>query len=204
MSHPLIEADARANLCFHDIADGESVIYTVPSDYLLSVAQGLRALGIADRVRIYFDDGYDSVVGAVRTLQDSFPEIEIVLALTLSFLEQAGHIGWADVDALHGDGALIAGHGHEHLHMDQLTDEQILFELTESRRALAPYAAHEFVFPFGSYNQKVLDINDDHQLFSVLTTVDYGWDHGQSLRPRLMVTSESTPAEICERLASPH
>jgi len=59
--------------------------------------------------------------------------------------------------------------------MDQLTDEQILVQLTESRDALAPYGTDEFVLPFGSYNDTVLAINDSHGLFSVLTTVDYGW-----------------------------
>jgi peptidoglycan/xylan/chitin deacetylase (PgdA/CDA1 family) len=203
VSHPLIEADARANLCFHDIADDPSVIYTLPMSYLLAVTDGLRAQGIADRVRIYFDDGYASVVEAVHTLKARAPEIEIVVALTLSFLEQPGHIGWSDVEALHRDGVRITAHGREHLHMDQLTDEQILVQLTESRDALAPYGTDEFVLPFGSYNDTVLAVNDSHGLFSVLTTVDYGWDHGQPLRPRLVVTSEITPAEVITRLANP-
>jgi hypothetical protein len=43
VSHPLIEADARANLCFHDLADDPSSIYTLPMRYLLTVADGPRA-----------------------------------------------------------------------------------------------------------------------------------------------------------------
>jgi hypothetical protein len=49
--HPLIEADARANLCLHDIADDPSSIYTLPMSYLVAIIGGLQAQGIADRVR---------------------------------------------------------------------------------------------------------------------------------------------------------
>jgi peptidoglycan/xylan/chitin deacetylase (PgdA/CDA1 family) len=203
VSHPLIEADARANLCLHDIADDPSVIYTLPKSYLLAVIDGLRTQGIADRVTIYFDDGYASLVEAVRTLSAYAPEVELVAALTLSFLGQPGHIGWSDIEALHRDGVRIAAHGREHLHMDQLNDSEILAQLTASRDALQAYSPGEFVFPFGSYNNRVLEINDRHKLFPVMTTVDYGWDHGQPLRPRLMVTSQITPAEVVARLGSP-
>jgi peptidoglycan/xylan/chitin deacetylase (PgdA/CDA1 family) len=203
VSHPLIEADARANLCLHDIADDPSVIYTLPKSYLLAVIDGLRTQGIVDRVTIYFDDGYASLVEAVRTLSAYAPEIELVAALTLSFLGQPGHIGWSDIEALHGDGVRIAAHGREHLHMDQLNDSEILAQLTASRDALQAYSPGEFVFPFGSYNNRVLEINDRYKLFPAMTTVDYGWDHGQPLRPRLMVTSQITPAEVVARLAGP-
>ncbi len=203
MSHALIEADARANLCFHDIADDPSVIYTLPVSYLLAVTDGLRGQGITHRVTIYFDDGYASVVEAVRTLQERAPEIELVVALTLGFLGQPGHIGWADIDPLYESGVRIAAHGREHLHMDQLDDSEILRQFVASRDALQAYRPDEFVFPFGSYNDTVVEINRRHELFPVLTTVEYGWDHGQPLRPRLMVTSELTAAEVVARLAGP-
>jgi peptidoglycan/xylan/chitin deacetylase (PgdA/CDA1 family) len=203
MSHPLIDADARANLCFHDFADDPSWIYTLPMRYLLTVAERLRAEGIADRVRIYFDDGYASVLEAVRTLQERFPEIESIAALTLGFLGQPGHIDWPAIDTLHAAGVGIAGHGREHLHMDELTDEQVLVQLVASRDALLSYGGDEFVFPSGSFNDRVLTLNERHELFRVLTTVDYGWDRGQPLRPRLMVTSQITPAEVIARLADP-
>jgi hypothetical protein len=209
VSHPLIEADARANLCFHDIADDPSVIYTLPMSYLLAVTEALRAQGIADRVTIYFDDGYVSLVEAVRTLLACAPELELVAALTLSFLGQPGHIGWADIDPLYESGVRVAAHGREHLHMDQLDDSEILRhseilrQFVASRDALQAYRPDEFVFPFGSYNETVVEINKRHEFFPVLTTVEYGWDHGQSLRPRLMVTSQITPAEVVGALSTP-
>jgi len=201
--HPLIESDARANLCFHHIADDPSSIYTLPLSYLLAVTDGLRAEGIAERVRIYFDDGYASVTEAAEVLSERHPGTEIIAALTLGFLGQAGHIGWPEVDALHAAGVAISGHGREHLHMDELDDDEILTQFVASREALQRYGSDEFVFPYGSYNDAVLAINERHGLFGVLTTVDYGWDHGQALRPRLMVTSQISPADVVARLAQP-
>jgi len=201
--HPLIEADARANLCLHDIADDPSSIYTLPMSYLVAVIDGLQAQAIGDRVRVYFDDGYVSVLEAVQTLRTRAPEIEIVLALTLEFLGQPERIGWSDIDQLHDAGVSIAAHGREHLHMAELTDEQNLPQLVASRDALARYGVDEFVFPYGSYDDRVIELNDHHQIFKVMTTIDYGWDHGQALRPRLMVTTEMTAGEVLARLASP-
>jgi peptidoglycan/xylan/chitin deacetylase (PgdA/CDA1 family) len=203
MPHPLVAAEARANLCLHDIAESPDSIYTLPRAYLLAVLDGLRQQGISDRVRVYFDDGYESVTGVVHELRARYPEIELVLALTLDFLGKPGFIGADDVPALHAAGAAISGHGHEHLHMEDLTDEQILFEFTASRDAFAQYGTGEFVLPFGSYDAEVLAVNERHGLFEFVTTVDYGWDRGQSLRPRLMITSKMTPADVIDRLRSP-
>jgi peptidoglycan/xylan/chitin deacetylase (PgdA/CDA1 family) len=204
VSHPLIEADVRANLCLHDIADDPSSIYTLPMRYLVAIVDGLQAQGIADRVRVYFDDGYASVLEAVQTLRARAPEIEIVLALTLEFLEQPGRIGWSDIDPLHQAGVGIAAHGREHLHMADLSDEENLAQLVASRDELARYGADEFVFPYGSYDNRVIELNDRQQLFKVMTTIDYGWDQGQALRPRLMVTTEMSAGEAVARLASPN
>jgi peptidoglycan/xylan/chitin deacetylase (PgdA/CDA1 family) len=200
--HPLIEADVRANLCLHDIADDPSSIYTLPMSYLVAIIDGLQGQGIADRVRVYFDDGYASVTEAVQTLRTRAPEMEIVLALTLEFVGQPGRIGWSDIDPLHEAGVSIAAHGREHLHMADLSDEQNLAQLVASRDALAAYGADEFVFPYGSYDERVIELNDRQRLFKVMTTIDYGWDYGQALRPRLMVTTEMSAGEAVARLAS--
>jgi hypothetical protein len=202
VTHPLRAAGARANLCFHDIADASPVIYTVSEAYLRAIAAGAREREIADRVRFYFDDGYASVIGATAILRAEYPEIEVVLALTLSFIGQHGFITWDDVRALHATGARIAAHGHQHLRMAELTPDQILFELSASRDALAGYDTDEFVLPYGSYNETVLTTNREHDLFSTITTVDYRWDNGEPLRPRLVVTTELSPEQVLSRLAT--
>lgn len=199
----MLEAGARANLCFHDISTDESVIYTVPRAYLRAVADGLRQLGIARSVRFYFDDGYASAPGALELMRRDYPEIQVVLALTVAFLDQPGFINSEEVPQLHRAGAAISAHGREHLHMEELDEDEIKTQLEASRAAFSAYGGDEFVLPFGTYDQRVVAVNRDHRLFSHLTTVDYAWDTGQELRPRLMVTSESTPAEICARLERP-
>jgi len=201
--HPLVEAGARANLCFHDITDTPDNIYGLPMDYLLAVLDGLRAEGIADRVRVYFDDGYASVTAVVARLRQAYPEVELVLALTLDFLDKPGFIGAAEVPTLHQAGAMISAHGREHLHMAQLADDQILTQLRASHEAFDRYGSREFVLPYGSYDERLLEINERHRLYDFIATVDYGWDRGQLLRPRLIATSEITPAGVISRLAQP-
>jgi hypothetical protein len=59
------------------------------------------------------------------------------------------------------------------------------------------------VLPYGAYNRDVVSINERHQLFSVLSTADYGWDVGGEIRPRLLVTRSLSPSDILDLLASP-
>lgn len=203
MTHPLLKSGASVNLCFHDIADDRSVIYTVSNVRLRAVADGVRQLGIAPRVRFYFDDGYLSVLDAVGLLRRDYPEIQVVLALTIAFLDTPGFISWRDVERLHLQGAAISGHGREHLHMEQLDQAEILAQLRACDQAFGRYGSDEFVLPYGTYDERVLAVNRRARLFAHLTTVEYGWDRGQQLRPRLVVTSELSTADVCARLAAP-
>jgi hypothetical protein len=59
------------------------------------------------------------------------------------------------------------------------------------------------VLPYGAYNRDVVNINERHRLFRVLSTADYGWDLGGRIRPRLLVTRDRFPTDIPDLLASP-
>jgi hypothetical protein len=85
----------------------------------------------------------------------------------------------------------------------QLSANEVLFQLAETRDALHGLARSEFVLPYGAYNRDVVSINERHQLFSVLSTADCGWDLGGELRPRLLVTRNLSPRDIPHLLASP-
>ncbi len=229
MSHPLTLAGGRANLVFHDVSNAARSRYAVPVEHLCESAAQLRLADLSQSVRIYLDDGYASTRPAAQLLRKRYPEIEVVAALTITAIGETGYLNWGDIEEMHSWGVQIAGHGYQHVRLAayrdgvaletpsdgtyraapavvdeaQLSANEVLFQLTETRDALRGLARCEFVLPYGAYNRDVVNINQRHQLFSVLSTADYGWDLGGELRPRLLVTRSVFPSDIPDLLASP-
>lgn len=229
MNHPLTLVGGKANLVFHDVSATARSRYSVPLEYLLATAEQLRLAGLSENVRFYFDDGYASARPAAQLLRRKYPEIEITAALTVTAVGKAGHLDWADVEAMCSWGVRIAGHGYQHVRLaayvdgvaldtppdgsyqgapdvtgeQRLSANEVLFQLTETRDVLHRVGGSEFVLPYGAYNCDIVSINERHRLFGILSTADYGWDLGQELRPRLLVTRHLWPAEIPALLASP-
>jgi hypothetical protein len=229
MNHPLTLVDGKANLVFHDVSATARSRYTVPLDYVVATVEQLRLVGLSRHVRLYFDDGYASARPTAQLLRQRYPEIEIVAALTITAVGKTGYLNWTDVEALCSWGVYIAGHGHQHVRLaayvdgvavdtpsdggyqdapdvtgdQRLSANEVLFQLTETRDALRRIGRSEFVLPYGAYNSEVVTINERHHLFTILSTADYGWDLGQQLRPRLLMTQNLSPREIPAFLTSP-
>ncbi|MFI5009709.1 MAG: polysaccharide deacetylase family protein [Solirubrobacterales bacterium] len=229
MSHPLALAGGRVNLVFHDVSDTARSRYAVPVEHLLDSAEQLHLAGLSQSVRFYFDDGYASARAGAQLLRERYPEIEVVAALTITAIGETGYLTWGDVEEMRSWGVQIAGHGYQHVRLAayrngaalqtsadgtyraaptvtdeaQLSANEVLFQLTETRDALHGLARCEFVLPYGAYNRDVVNINERHQLFSVLSTADYDWDLGGEIRPRLLVTRSLSPRDIPDLLASP-
>jgi Polysaccharide deacetylase len=229
MSHPLTLVGGKANLVFHDVSDTARSSYAVPVEQLLDSAEQLRLAGLSKSVRFYFDDGYTSARTAAELLRERYPEVEVIAGLTITAIGETGYLSWSDIEEMRSWGVQIAGHGYQHVRLAayrdgialqtppdgtyratptvtdeaQLSANEVLFQLTETRDALHGLARSELVLPYGAYNRDVVSINERHQLFSVLSTSDYGWDLGGELRPRLLVTRNISARDIPDLLASP-
>lgn len=229
MSHLLTLAGGKANLVFHDISDTARSHFAVPVEHLLHTAEHLRLADFSHRMRFYLDDGYASARTASQLLRERYPEVEVVVAPPITAIGETGRLNWSDIEEMRSWGVEIAGHGYQHVRLAayrdgvaletpadgpyraapsvsdeaQLSANEVLFQLAETRDALHGLARSEFVLPYGAYNRDVVKINERHQLFSVLSTTDYGWDLGGVIRPRLLVTRNLFPTDIPDLLASP-
>lgn len=227
MTHPLLLAGARANLVFHDVSESRSR-YAVTSGLVLEIAERLRESGLSQSVRFYLDDGLASALPAAALLRDHYPEVEVVVALTVSTIGRKGYLSLTEAREMCSWGVAIAGHGYQHVRLasyrdgiacptphegeygpapstgdPQLSSNEVLYQLIETRDALQGLTRSEFVLPYGAYNRDVLSINERHQVFDTVSSSDYGWDLGGELRPRLLVTRDIAAGEIPALLASP-
>lgn len=121
-------------------------------------------------VIITFDDCYkESIENSVPILKDhGFTAIYYVATDTIgnksSWLEKdIGYdlpiIDWETVKWLDSNGFHIGGHSASHPHLNQITKEECIEELTSSKHILEEKLGHEIrhlAYPFGSYDESVM------------------------------------------------
>lgn len=201
----------------HDVDETDNSIYTLTPTYVRELADRITDAGIASAVRFYFDDGWGSLTTIVPLLRQRHPEIEVVLAIVTGWVGEPRNLSWDQLRDLAALGARVCAHSLDHPDMTTLSRPQRLRQLTLSQELLhqqllmpfgadqgaaGPHRPREFVLPYGRYDQALLELNAEHQLYEHITTTEYAWDRGGQLRPRLMLTRERTAAQVLELLAS--
>ncbi len=216
------------NLAFHDIVRAPEELrteYDVRLRSFTEIVDRCRRLGIAGRVRLYFDDNHRSLYGNIVGEVDVSDFQEIVAAVPLTSLGSDGRGTLADVEHARSAGVRIVPHGYSHVRLASydsrgnllstplrgpyadsravgrpLSENEVLFQLVESRGAFDQDGPAEFVLPYGCYNSTTLALNERLGLYDVLTTSDFEVDVGQELRPRLLVKATDTAHDIERRI----
>ena len=220
---------ASINLTFHDVV-GSADELTSPFDSTLESFQGIldlcRRHDLCSRTRLYFDDNHLSLYDLVLDVVDPSEFQEVVVAVPVTSIGEAGkgsseHIGQAS-----SRGVRFAPHGYSHVRLASydvhgqrlatpllgpyadrlaengrpLTENEVLFQLVESRGYFTDSACSEFVLPYGCYNETTLALNQRLGVYDVLTTADFALDIGQELRPRLLIEASDVAESVEQRL----
>jgi len=224
----LDQVNGSINLVFHDIVrtcEEERGKYDVWLGSFVEIVDRCRRLGIAGRVRLYFDDNHRSLYDVVIDKVDVRDFQEVVAAVPVTSLGGDGRGTRADVEQARSTGVRIVPHGYSHVRLAsydsrgnllptpldgpyaanrdsgrQLSENEVLFQLVESREAFDQEGPTELVLPYGCYNRTTLALNERLGLYDVLTTSDFEIDLGQQLRPRLLVTAVDTADDVEMRI----
>jgi hypothetical protein len=224
----LDQVNGSINLVFHDIvraSEQQQGNYDVRLGSFTEIVDRCRRLGIAGRVRLYFDDNhrslYDVVIGEVdvRGFQD------VVAAVPVTSLDKDGRGTRADLEQARSTGVRVVPHGYSHVRLAsydswgnlqptplggpyadsraagrRLSENEVLFQLIESREAFDQDGPAELVLPYGCYNRTTLALNERLGLYDVLATSDFEIDLGQQTRPRLLVAAVDTADDVERRI----
>lgn len=214
----------RLGIGHYDIRDLYEVTVDQFVATLTFLRQRLSALNRSfDDYRLYFDDGDDSfMISALPHIMDR--ELSnCVLAITTDNIGKNGFLSKNDLVSLQKKGIQIASHSVSHpalaFYRDQviqptpaggrfqsapfghtkiLTAQEVLYQLQESKRILEEIvgSVSEFVLPHGCYNQDVINLNQVHGLYKVISTCDNYLDDGRNLRPRILTRSDMSIMEL--------
>ena len=121
-----------------------------------------------DTLSITIDDGYKDNIDAIDILNKY--DIPFSLYVTTNTLNTAEYLSSDDVKSLSClSNCEIGSHCYDHIRLDTLSNEKILYQLSESKRILENIISCRVIgisYPYGSYNEYVL---------SVLETIGYDY-----------------------------
>jgi len=179
--------------------------------------------------RYYFDDGDDSFIS--RALPNILKKelSNCVLAVTTNNIGKKDFITKSDIFSLHSQGVQIASHSVSHAalayykndviqpttkggryqtspfgHTKILSEQEVLYQLKESKKIITDIVGNvsEFVLPHGCYNKDVIRINQEYQLYDIISTCDNYLDNGYYLRPRILTRFNMSILEIKSLITS--
>lgn len=113
-----------------------------------------------DTISITIDDGYKDNLDAVEVLNKY--NIPFTLYVTSSTLDTKDYLSSDDIKSLsYLDNCEIGSHSHNHVKLGVLSNDEILYQLSESKRLLEDITESRISgisYPHGSYNDYALSI----------------------------------------------
>lgn len=194
--------------------------YTVGLMFFESLLTTLRRFLInqhrIQQIRLYFDDNHASCRHFAMAAVARTPFIGVA-AVPVDSIGRSGYCSIEELRLLRQGGFEVLPHGFSHTALAiyengillttangglyrkmpmgkeiALTEQEVLFQLTESKRSLKEFAPVEFVLPYGLYNDKTIAINAVSDIYQRLATCDPFLDSGENLRPRILITNDIT------------
>jgi len=116
-------------------------------------------------VSITFDDGYTSQVTNAFS-QLNMRNLKGTLFTITSSSWTAGHVSWATINQIAGQGHEIASHTVNHYYLTSLTDSDLRWQLNESQRMInrnvPSQSCVSFAYPYGDLNQTVKTVTSEY------------------------------------------
>lgn len=133
-------------------------------------------------VLITMDDGWlDNYLYAFPILKEK--NIPATIFITPGLIGTGKNLfSWEQMAGMHASGLVqFASHSHTHKRLRRLSDEEILFELRESKKSLELFYGQpvkSFCYPFGAFDRRVRRL-----VFETGYTLDFGTRKGISPWP---------------------
>ncbi|MDB5179900.1 MAG: hypothetical protein JWN12_532 [Candidatus Saccharibacteria bacterium] len=189
-------------------------------EHIITICESIANEKKLDGVVYYFDDGYDSFKTIVAKNDWGIQQKRLVPAIITDLIGAEGRLSRDDIIKLYEQGYKPVPHGVSHASLaafddndtlqpthaggtyqnvfigktKSLSDQEVLFQLVESRKALLSFLPNliinEFVLPYGIYNQSTSAVAKQAHYKKILTC-DTGLDDGQFLAPRHLITQEN-------------
>ncbi len=173
-------------LMYHAVGDdlwGEAELFVSPEDmeaqlqYL--VENGYDPIWFSDLkniedydkpVILTFDDGYDDNYDILLPLLQKY-NVKATVFVLAGLLDQPHKMPWSEVSAMAQSGLVsIQSHGMHHPDMATLSEEELIFELGDSKISITRMSGkipHVICYPSGSYSDLTLEVAARYYNFGI-------------------------------------
>ena len=142
--------------------------HTFASGLSSKSAEGKRTV---DKVVIFiFSDGLKSQFTNAKPILDKYG-FKGTFDIVCNYVgTKNGYMDWDDINELYNEGHDIGSHSMSHVHLTELSNESIAYEVGESKKCLEDYGitptSFEYPFSTGSENKDIVDIVAKHYEFA--------------------------------------
>lgn len=191
----LVNQGCSSVLGFSDVSEGK---FTSDVDYLIS--RGYVFITFEDilqgnydpqekNIILTFDDGTGSHYDIVRPNLNS-RGIRGVFYIVTGQVGQSGYLDWSKIQELINDGHEIGSHTVSHPELIDLTEEEIIYELFQSKATLEstlhgpeaePYEVVSFVYPFCLHNDLIITLLEDNGWYTFAADCDLAYNSWENL-----------------------
>jgi peptidoglycan/xylan/chitin deacetylase (PgdA/CDA1 family) len=123
-------------------------------------------------VVVTFDDGYENNYTAAYPVLKKY-NIPAVIFVEVGHLEGAGYLTWQQAKEMNTNGIDIESHTLAGAYLPRLTHEQVVIQITESKRVLEDKLGHRirfFAYPIGGFSEDIKQIVREAGYEAAVTT----------------------------------
>lgn len=147
--------------------------HTISIDELVQALINKQALP-PKSIAITIDDGYDDFYLNAYPILYKY-QLKANLMIATGLLGNAGYLSWDDLKRMIDTGYIFAyDHTWSHASLTALADEKIRYEILTGKQQLEERlgrVVNIFSYPYGSQNQKVIDILKQNGFIAALSTI---------------------------------
>jgi len=160
---------------------------------------------------IAFDDGWNNILNA-KPIMDKNEQAGTVFAIP-GYDEYGAYLTLSQLQMLYEDGWDISNHGYNHRDLSLLSHEDLAYEVNTAYDWLVANgfvrSAHLFAYPYGSYNDDVIEVvREHHSLGRTVVSDTYqpqlsNFDHDIQYKLKAFIVINTTPVQaIKDRIDS--
>jgi peptidoglycan/xylan/chitin deacetylase (PgdA/CDA1 family) len=174
----------------------------VTASGLIGNGRTARATGSSLVVTLSFDDAWDS-----QTLASSMLAADGLVGtfyVNSGFMGTAGHLTWAQLDAMNAAGNEVGGHTVDHPDLTTLTSSNAQHEICDDRTTIQAHGFidNDFAYPFGAYDSNTgggsLDVS------SIVKNCGYSSGRGAFGLHNITATNDTRPYSTSTSPSNPY
>lgn len=176
------------DLMFHSVKYGARHRYELEPKNFEEIVLSISA--DVNFIQLSFDDGLASVYENTRYIINNLNILPRIFVST-NCIGHEGYLSIKQIDHLRSDGWIIGAHGHDHVPLGRLSDEDCRFQLEKSLSVLQDISSENcqipMSLPFGSFNSNTLQHVKQAGFAVCYNSILGGWNSGDFFRKRIEI-----------------